>query len=149
MKNVLMTASQYMVVAVTIERYVVICHKPVTILKHHYYTITVVIFSVIVNVPKFFEFEKNDQRNNTSENNNSENCNASNVIEIPAKNENDSLISNAMLYKISSLGENVNLYLFNAVHEIILIGFCLCVICYCNYRVWIQIVKSAIFRSDR
>ena len=148
MKNTLTTASQYMVVAVTIERYVVICHKTVTILKHHYYTITVVIFSITVNIPKIFEFEKNDQMDNISENMTSDNFNVSNVTEIPTRKENDSL-QDIYLYKLSSLGENVDLYLFNAVHEIFLIGFCLFVICYCNYRVWIQIVKSAIYRSDR
>ena len=145
MKNILTTSSQYMVVAVSIERYVVICHKTVTILKHQYYTAIVIIFSATVNAPKFFEFEKYEPIDNILQNTTSEDGNTPNTTAMPFKNENGSLI----LYKISSLGENEDLYLFNAVHEIFLIGFCLFVICYCNYRVWIQIVKSAIFRSDR
>ena len=48
-----------MAVAATIERYVVMWHKTHTILKHHYNTTTVVIFFVMVNIPKKLNFQKN------------------------------------------------------------------------------------------
>ena len=143
MKNILTTASQYMVVAVTIERYVVICHKTVTILKHKYYSLIVIVFGIIVNVPKFFEFEKVNPITDISENSNSGSQNSTETT-----NNDDSVIA-MFSYKISSLGENRNWYLFNAVHEICVIGFCLLVICYCNYRVWLQVVKSAIHKKNR
>ena len=129
-----------MVVAVTIERYVVICHKTVTVLKHHYYTATVVIFSVTVNIPKFFDFKSSLPTTTLFEN---VTDNRSVTEEDLYENENESSYS----YQTSSLGENQKLYLFNAVHEIFIIGFCLIVICYCNYRVWIQIAKSSLWKN--
>ena len=143
MKNILTTASQYMVVAVTIERYVVICHKTVTILKHKYYSLIVIVFCFVTNVPKFFEFEKLNPITDISEASNSFSQNSTDTI------NNDESLNAMFSYKISSLGENRNWYLFNAVHEIFVIGFCLLVICYCNYRVWLQVVKSAIHKKNR
>ena len=144
MKNILTTASQYMVVAVTVERYVVICHKTVTILKHKYYTLLVVVFSVIVNIPKFFEFQRVDQISDNSSDNAA--TISPNNSEIANNNKSNIQIFS---YEISNLGENRNWYLFNAVHEIFVIGFCLLVICYCNYRVWLQVVKSALHKKNR
>ena len=141
MKNILTTASQYMVVAVTVERYVVICHKTVTILKHQYYTLIVVIFSIIVNLPKFFEFQPIHPIANISEIITTDDTTVLKYDESTHKNES---IFATFSYQISSLGENRNWYLFNAVHEIVVMGFCLVVICYCNYRVWLQVVKSVI-----
>ena len=143
MKNILTTASQYMVVAVTIERYVVICHKTVTIMKHKYYTLIVIVFCIIVNLPKFFEFEKLNPITDILEASNSFPQNSTETT------NNDESVNAMFSYKISSLGENRNWYLFNAVHEIFVIGFCLLVICYCNYRVWLQVVKSAIHKKNR
>ena len=140
MKNIVTTAAQYMVVAVTIERYVVICHKTVTVLKHHYYTAIVVIFSVTVNIPKFFEFKTSAATSILFENVTDDRDVAQEDLYI---NENESSYS----YQTSSLGENRKLYLFNAAHEIFIIGFCLIVICYCNYRVWIQIVRSSVWKN--
>ena len=127
-----------MVLAVTIERYVGMCHTTHTKLKHQYYTLTVVIFSVITNIPKFFEFKKHlletEHKNDTLAVNRTE------------ENEDMPLV---YLYQTSPLGEDPNFYLSNAVHELCAIGFCLLVICYCNYRVWLQIVKSTIFKKYR
>ena len=146
MKNILTTASQYMVVAVTIERYVVICHKTVTILNHKYYTILVAIFSVVVNLPKFFEFQRLHPIANLMENETTDFGRLQNYTRPSDTNDSNVAIFS---YQISSLGENRNWYLFNAVHEIFIIGFCLLVICYCNYRVWLQVVKSAMHKKNR
>ena len=146
MKNILTTASQYMVVAVTVERYVVICHKTITILKHQYYTLIVVVFSVTVNLPKFFEFQPIHPKLEAAEDIATGSESAS--INDEPTNKNESIFE-SFSYQISSLGENQDWYLSIAVHEIVVIGFCLLVICYCNYRVWLQVVKSAIHKKNR
>ena len=139
MKNIITTTSQYMVVAVSLERYVVICHKTVTSLKQHYYTGGVVIFSLIVNVPKFFELERHHPILNEE--------NASEAVVLDQVDVKDQMFS--LTYQTSRLGENQDWFLFSAYHEICVITFCLLVICYCNYQVWLQITKSAQIQKDR
>ena len=56
MKNLITTASHYMIVAITVERYLVICHRKRKLLSPLRNISTVLIFSLLVSVPKFFEF---------------------------------------------------------------------------------------------
>ena len=153
---VLTTASQYMVVAVTIERYSVIVHEKSTTLKYYNYTALVLIFASMVNLPKFFEFQSISSHDGIPENINigdtnfstSEGSdNLSKKIGLNGSTEKDN--ANQYFYKISKLGEDEQWYIFDAYHEVFIIGFCLFVIVYCNFRVWLQILKSALFKKNR
>lgn len=153
---VLTTASQYMVVAVTIERYSVIVHEKSTTLKYYNYTALVLIFASMVNLPKFFEFQSIPSHDSIQENttlgdtnfSNSEGSdNLSKKIGLNGSTEKEN--GNQYFYKISKLGEDEQWYIFNAYHEVFIIGFCLFVIVYCNFRVWLQILKSALFKKNR
>ena len=153
---VLTTASQYMVVAVTIERYSVIVHEKSTTLKYYNYTALVLVFASMVNLPKFFEFQSIPSHDSIQENTNIGNTNylnsegSENLSKINGLNgstEKDN--GNPYSYKISKLGEDEQWYIFDAYHEVFIIGFCLFVIVYCNFRVWLQILKSALFKKNR
>ena len=154
---VLTTASQYMVVAVTIERYSVIVHEKSTTLKYYNYTALVLVFASMVNLPKFFEFQSipshddDIQENITTGDTNyltSEGSdNLSKKIGLNGSTEKDN--ENQYFYTISKLGEDEQWYIFDAYHNIFIIGFCLFVIVYCNFRVWLQILKSALFKKNR
>ena len=151
------TASQYMVVAVTIERYSVIVHEKSTTLKYYNYTALVLVFASMVNLPKFFEFQSipshddDIQENITTGDTNyltSEGSdNLSKKIGLNGSTEKDN--ENQYFYTISKLGEDEQWYIFDAYHNIFIIGFCLFVIVYCNFRVWLQILKSALFKKNR
>ena len=153
---VLTTASQYMVVAVTIERYSVIVHKKSTTLKYYNYTALVLVFASLVNLPKFFEFQSIPSHDSIQENTNIGNTNylisegsenLSKIIGLNGSTENQN--ANQYFYKISKLGEDEQWYIFDAYHNILIIGFCLFIIVYCNFRVWLQILKSALFKKNR
>ena len=153
---VLTTASQYMVVAVTIERYSVIVHEKSTTLKYYNYTALVLIFASMVNLPKFFEFQSIPSHDSIQENttlgdtnfSNSEGSdNLSKKIGLNGSTEKEN--GNQYFYKISKLGEDEQWYIFDAYHKVFIIGFCLFVIVYCNFRVWLQILKSALFKKNR
>ena len=155
-KMVLTTASQYMVVAVTIERYSVIVHEKSTTLKYYNYTALVLVFASLVNLPKFFEFQSIPSHDSIQENTNIGNTNylnsegSENLSKINGLNgstEKDN--GNPYSYKISKLGEDEQWYIFDAYHKVFIIGFCLFVIVYCNFRVWLQILKSALFKKNR
>ena len=152
----LTTASQYMVVAVTIERYSVIVHEKSTTLKYYNYTALVLVFASLVNLPKFFEFQSIPSHDSIQENTNIGNTNylnsegsenLSKIIGLNGSTENQN--ANQYFYKISKLGEDEQWYIFDAYHNIFIIGFCLFVIVYCNFRVWLQILKSALFKKNR
>ena len=140
------TASQYMVAAVSLERYLVICYN-ITLTKPIYYTLGVFVFSLIGNIPRFCEFEKfipKDETNacNLKLNNNSVSINATDNERKP-----DDPFS--LLYHTSRIGENPDWLLFMAYHEIGMIIFCSLVISYCNFRVWIQVLKSSQITKHR
>ena len=153
---VLTTASQYMVVAVTIERYSVIVHEKSTTLKYYNYTALVVVFASLVSLPKFFEFQSIPSHDDIQENittgdtnylTSEGSDNLSKKIGLNGSTEKDN--GNQYSYKISKLGEDEQWYIFDAYHNIFIIGFCLFVIVYCNFRVWLQILKSAVFKKNR
>ena len=141
-KAIITTACQYMVVAISVERYVVICHNVLTSPGQIFYTFCVGIFSVIVNLPRFFEFKTFAPPTNTQNGQVSQNHN--NVSEIETENGldvKDQLFS--LSYQTSALGENPDWVHFMAYHEISLILFCLIVIAYCNFQVWHQVLASS------
>ena len=155
-KMVLTTASQYMVVAVTIERYSVIVHEKSTTLKYYNYTALVLVFASMVNLPKFFEFQSIPSHDDIQENmttgdknylTSEGSDNLSKKIGLNGSTEKDN--ENQYFYTISKLGEDEQWYIFDAYHNIFIIGFCLFVIVYCNFRVWLQILKSALFKKNR
>ena len=140
-------ATQYMVLAVSIERYVVICYKMDGSVKAHSYTGAVIAFSLLVNMPKFFEFQiyhhqVQKQNNSTAENNQS---NASHLS--PSTTTEVADEETEISYYTSKLGEDSYYVLFNAYHEIFVTGFCLLAICFCNIQVYFQIEKSSLIKD--
>ena len=135
-----------MVVAISIERYVVICNKPVRCPKQLYVTVMVFMFSTIVNVPRFFEFKRYfplpqkliDQRASITE-----------IIEEETDRANVKKEKFSLPYHTSKLGENPNWNLLMAYHEFSLILFCLIVIVYCNVQVGLQVLRSSRIQKHR
>ena len=142
-KNVIVTASHYMILAITVERYLVICHQRRKLLSPLRNVSFVFLFSLLVSIPKFFEFVhlKEDQK-------------TENMISHTTKSElNDSLVydgsitksrySELYVYGTSHIGESSEFLLFNAYHEVLVIAFCLVTIFYCNYQICCKIKISA------
>ena len=138
-KAIITTASQYMVAAVSLERYIVICHKSVASPKQIYYTLWVVTFSVIVNLPRFCEFEGYASSEDMQLESNGEQLNLTGAVEDLDKKDKPFSLS----YQTSKLGENSEWILFMACHEISLIIFCSIVISFCNHGVFIQVLNSS------
>ena len=131
-KNLITTASQYMILAVTIERYLVICHKRDIVLNPYLNTGTVLFFSLLISIPKFFEFihiNKEVQKNT--------------VAELHESNEVIGKFGDSYEYGTSPIAEDPNFLIFNAYHEVFVIGFCLLTIFYCNYQICCKIKTSA------
>ena len=144
-KAIITTASQYMVAAVSLERYLVICYKNVTSYKHIYYTLWVFVFSLVVNLPRFCEFEKfipKEETNLLDPNLNNGLINEANNV----RKANDTF---SLLYHTSRMGENPDWLLFMAYHEISLIIFCSLLISYCNFQVWVEVGKSSQINKHR
>ena len=129
LRNAITTASQYLVLAISVERYVVICYKMGGSIKPQFYTGGVIVFSVFVNMPKFFEFQLLHQK-------------------VQQQNNSTSGIEETVIsYWTSRLGEDTSFVLFNAWHEIAVTGFCLIAICVCNFQVCIQIRRSSTMKD--
>lgn len=137
MKIITTTASQYMVVAISVERYVAICHKSVVPPKYERILFWVVTFSLMVNLPRFCEFISHHV--------------ASFEVEMSAATEveNNTYDQFSLLYHTSRLGENPEWLFFISSHEIAVIIFCLLTICFCNFKVWIQVLGSTKLNIQR
>ena len=114
LKNVVTSGCVFMVVAVATERYFAIC-KPLFVKPRPSFFITlVVVSSITINVPKFFEFNHIYDENNT------------------------------LQYWTSDLNENANYVVFSSYYECAVIGVIpLLALCYLNYKIYIGISKSA------
>ena len=132
-----------MVAAVSLEKYIVICCKSVTSPKQLYYTLWVLVFSIIANVPRFFEFEAHTP--NISR--------VSNIVQFNETHAYKDLDKKdqpfSLLYQTSKLGENSGWLLFMAYHEIALIIFCSLIISFCNFKVWIEVLNSSAMNKFR
>ena len=137
MKIIMTTASQYMVVAISVERYIAICHKFAVPPKYMKIVFWVVTFSLVVNLPRFCEFISHHVSPSETED-------PSSII---LEKSNDDQFS--LLYHTSRLGENPEWLLFISCHEIVVIIFCLCTICFCNFNVWIQVLASTKLNIQR
>ena len=136
-----------MVAAVSLERYLVICYKTLTSTKQIYYTLCVLIFSIVVHIPRFVEFETHIPKDET------------NLIDPQLNNISRSIketdnVRNAhapfsLAYHTSRLGENPDWLLFMSYHETALIIFCFILIVYCNYQVWVEVGKSSKITNHR
>ena len=134
---IMTTASQYMVAAISVERYIAICQKPFTPPRLKNLLFWVVTFSLLVNIPRFCEFVSHQVPTVDSD--------------MPAvtrnENKHDNLFS--LKYHTSRLGENPEWLLFASYHEIAVIVFCLITICFCNLKVWLEVDESANLNVQR
>ena len=137
MKMIMTTASQYMVAAISVERYIAICQKPFTPPKLKKIFFWVVTFSLLVNIPRFCEFVSHQVPTVDSDM----------PVVIGNENKPDDLFS--LTYHTSRLGENPEWLLFASYHEIAVIVFCLVTICFCNLKVWLEVDESANLNVQR
>ena len=138
-KNIITTASHYMILAITIERYLVICHKRKNLFNPSRYIMAVFLFSALVNIHKFFEF-----RHHVSDD----------VLIYPSnRTSNTSSSTNSLHnmdsyeYRTSRIGENPAFLVFNAYYEVCVIVFCLFTICVCNFEICRKIKISGNFKN--
>ena len=131
-RNVVTTASQYMILAVSLDRYLAICYNIRVSLQPYLYTGIVLVFSLLVNIPKFFEFEPNRRLTNADQ----DAHHSSNGTTDAAREYG---------YHTSDVAEEPTFLIFNAYYEVLVTTFCLCAICYCNYQNFHQIRGSAKF----
>lgn len=128
-KNFITTASRYMILAITVERYLVICHRRKNVLNPSRNILAVFLFSLLATVPKFFEF-----------------VHVQNPMKITrqdeAKDMSNGTLSLSYEYDTSLIGEHPSFLIFNAYYEVIEISFCLLTICYCNYQICFKIKLS-------
>ena len=128
-----------MILAITIERYLVICHKRKNLFNPSRYIMAIFLFSTLVNIHKFFEF-----RHDVSDDFPSYPSN---------RTSNTSSSTNAMYdidsyeYRTSRIGENPAFLVFNAYHEVCVIVFCLVAICVCNLEICRKIKISGNFKN--
>ena len=131
------TASQYMVAAISVERYIAICQKPFTPPKLKTILFWVITFSLLVNIPRFCEFVSHQLPTDDSD--------------VPAvigkESKPDDMFS--LRYHTSRLGENPEWLLFASYHEIAVIAFSLVTICFCNLKVWLEVDESANLNVQR
>ena len=145
LKNLMTTASHFMILAITVERYLVICHRKRKLLSPLRNISTVLIFSLLVSVPKFFEFTHSPE-NQSSGNMNitiddlNTNFSIDRIITRTSRNE-------LYTYRISQIGESPDFLIFNAYHEVLVIAFCLVTIIYCNYRICCNIKVSGSIKN--
>ena len=135
-----------MVAAVSLERYLVICYN-ITLTKPIYYTLWVFVLSLISNIPRFCEFEKFIPKDETNPRNRKLNNSSGSTSDTDNVRKPEDPFS--LLYHTSRIGENPDWLLFMAYHEICLIIFCSLVISYCNFRVWIQVLKYSQITKHR
>ena len=128
-RNFITTASRYMILAITVERYLVICHRRKNLLNPARNISAVFLFSLLASVPKFFEF-----------------VHVQNQVNITRQNEvidmTNGTLSLSYEYDTSLIGEHPSFLIFNAYYEVIEISFCLLTICYCNYQICFKIKLS-------
>ena len=131
-KAILTTASQYMVLAVSAERFIAMCHYPLESPKYFKIFFQVIVFSITVNFPRFFEFIRHtDPKLEVSQ----------------TERKPDDQFS--LKYHTSRLGENPKWVYFISIQEIAKVFFCLFAICYCNIRVWFQVRSSTNLNIQR
>ena len=147
LKNLITTASHYMILAITVERYLVICHRKRKLLSPLRNISTVLVFSLLVSVPKFLEFthspENQSSRNmmkNITINDLNTNFSTDRIHSSANRNE-------LYTYRISHIGESPDFLIFNAYHEVFVIAFCLVTIIYCNYRICYNIKVSGSIKN--
>ena len=137
MKMIMTTSSQYMVAAVSVERYIAICQKTFTPPKHNRTLFWVVTFSILVNIPRFCEFVSHQVPTSDSDM----------PVVIGNESKADDLFS--LRYHTSRLGENPEWLLFASYHEIAVIACSLATICFCNLKVWLEVDESANLNVQR
>ena len=137
MKMVMTTASQYMVAAISVERYIAICQKPFMPPKLRKILFWVVTFSLLVNIPRFCEFVSHQLPTDDSDV----------PVVIGKESKPDDMFS--LRYHTSRLGENPEWLLFASYHEIAVIAFSLVTICFCNLKVWLEVDESANLNVQR
>ena len=137
MKMVMTTASQYMVAAISVERYIAICQKPFTPPKLKKILFWVVTFSLLVNIPRFCEFVSHQLPTDDSDV----------PVVIGKESKPDDMFS--LRYHTSRLGENPEWLLFASYHEIAVIAFSLVTICFCNLKVWLEVDEAANLNVQR
>ena len=135
---VITTASQYMVAAISVERYIAICHQCLMPPKHMRTLFWVIAFSLLVNIPRFCEFISHHVPTANSD--------QPALIDID-NNEDDDMFS--LSYHTSRLGENPEWLLFASCHEIAVIILSLAIICFCNLKVWLKAGTSAKSKLQR
>ena len=136
-KSILTTASQYLVLAVSVERFIAMCHYPIESPKYFIIFIQVVLFSITVNFPRFFEFIRHTET--PSEVSLNEDTRTERKPDDPF----------SLAYHTSRLGENPKWLHFISLNEIAKVLFCLVAICYCNMRVWFQVRNSTKLNIQR
>ena len=144
-KQILTTASQYMVVAISVERYIAICHKSIAPPKPTHILVCLIVFSLTLNLPRFCEFISHQLP--TIKENTQINSTQSNSSENGVEKQDDDQFS--LQYHTSRLGENPQWVLFIACHEIVVIIVCLVTICFCNFQVWLQVLNSSELKIQR
>ena len=128
-----------MILAITIERYLVICHKRKNLFNPSRYIMAVFLFSTLVNIHKFFEFrhDVSDDFPNYPSNRTSNTSSSTNAMYDIDSYE----------YRTSRIGENPAFLVFNAYHEVCVIVFCLVAICVCNLEICRKIKISGNFKN--
>ena len=137
MKMIMTTSSQYMVAAVSVERYIAICQKSSTTPKHKRILFWVATFSLLVNIPRFCEFVRHQVPAADSD------------IPVVIANESKPYDQFSLTYHTSRLGENPEWLLFASYHEIAVIAFSLATICFCNLKVWLEVDESTNLNVQR
>ena len=136
-----------MILAITVERYLVICHRKRKLLSPFRNILSVFLFSLFVSIPKFFEFVHFQEKNSNEKITTNMTNNGSNAIASTGHLIVSSNISEPYAYRISRIGENPEFLMFNAYHEVLVISFCLVTIFYCNYQICCNIRISGSIKN--
>ena len=118
-----------MILAITVERYLVICHRRKNLLNPFRNMIAVFTFSLLASVPKFLEFVHVQTPLNMTQQN-------------VSNDTDDETMTLSYVYQTSRIGEHPSFQIFNAYYEVVEISFCLLTICYCNYQICFKIKLS-------
>lgn len=123
LKNMTGSACVYMVVAVAAERYYAICYPMRRKPGPYFYFTAVMLLSLLINMPKFFEFKH---------------------LTAGAGQDNNTLL----YYWTTDLNEDPTYVVFNSYHEVAVVGFIpLLALCYMNYMIYVKIKKSSLLKN--